>query len=159
MVLLVWMYYKGQFLCFFRGQFFVVIKKAAVLATFFGIVYSKLHTCLLMVNLFESSFTCVPICLFFTGSQLKLHRLFSRLLQRGSSHDSVVRCHLLRKCSGIIMNASPQASLFRFIPAASCPLPRLVGQALTRLVTVSSMCYHTSTSALSTSSSSRGFTS
>ena len=159
MVLLVWVYYKGQFLCFFRGQFFVVIKKAAVLATFFGIVYSKLHTCLLMVNRFESILTCVPICLFFTGSQLKLHRLFSRLLQRGSSHDSVVRCHLLRKCSGIIMNASPQASLFRFIPAASCPLPRLVGQALTRLVTVSSMCYHTSTSALSTSSSSRGFTS
>ena len=39
------------------------------------------------------------------------------------------------------------------------PLPRLIGQALTRLVTVSSMCYHTSTSALSTSSSSRGFTS
>ena len=39
------------------------------------------------------------------------------------------------------------------------PLPRLFGQALTRLVTVSSMCYHTSTSALSTSSSSRGFTS
>ena len=76
MVLLVWVYYKGQFLCFFRGQFFVVIKKAAVLATFFGIVYSKLHTCLLMVNLFESSFTCVPICLFFTGLQLKLHRLF-----------------------------------------------------------------------------------
>ena len=111
-----------------------------------------------MVNRFESILTCVPICLFFTGSQLKLHRLFSRLLQRGSSHDSVVRCHLLRKCSGIIMNASPQASLFRFIPAASCPLPRLVGQALTRLVTVSSMCYHTSTSALSTSSSSRGLT-
>ena len=78
-----------------------------------------------MVNRFESILTCVPICLFFTGSQLKLHRLFSRLLQRGSSHDSVVRCHLLRKCSGIIMNASPQASLFRFIPAASCPLPRL----------------------------------
>ena len=111
-----------------------------------------------MVNRFESILTCVPICLFFTGSQLKLHRLFSRLLQRGSSHDSVVRCHLLRKCSGIIMNASPQASLFRFIPAVSCPLPRLVGQALTRLVTVSSMCYHTSTSALSTSSSSRGLT-
>ena len=34
----------------------------------------------------------------------------------------------------------------------------LVGQALTLLVAVSSMCYHTSTSALSTSSSSRGFT-
>ena len=33
------------------------------------------------------------------------------------------------------------------------------GQALTRLVTVSSMCCHTSTSALSTSSSSRGLTS
>ena len=71
MVLLVWVYYKGQFLCFFRGQFFVVIKKAAVLATFFGIVYSKLHTCLLMVNLFESSFTCVPICSFFHGLAAK----------------------------------------------------------------------------------------
>ena len=35
----------------------------------------------------------------------------------------------------------------------------IVGQALTLLVTVSSMCYHTSTPALSTSSSSRGFTS
>ena len=34
----------------------------------------------------------------------------------------------------------------------------LVGQALTLLVAVSSMCYHTSTPALSTSSSSRGFT-
>ena len=159
MVLLVWVYYKGQFLCFFRGQFFVVIKKAAVLATFFGIVYSKLHTCLLMVNLFESSFTCVPICLFFTGSQLKLHRLFFWLLQRWSSHDSVVRCHLLHKYSVCTINSSPQASLFRPISVTSCPLPRLVGQALTRLVTVSSMCYHTSTSALSTSSSSRGFTS
>ena len=160
MVLLVWVYYKGQFLCFFRGQFFVVIKKAAVLATFFGIVYSKLHTCLLMVNRFESILTCVPICLFFTGSQLKLHRLFSRLLQRGgASHDFVVRCHLLRKCSVCIINGSPQASLLRPISATSCPLPRLVGQALTRLVTVSSMHYCTSTSALSTSSSSRGFTS
>ena len=38
-------------------------------------------------------------------------------------------------------------------------LPAILGQALTRLVTVSSMCCHTSTSALSTSSSSRGFTS
>ena len=36
---------------------------------------------------------------------------------------------------------------------------RFLGQALTRLVTVSSMHYCTSTSALSTSSSSRGFTS
>ena len=33
-----------------------------------------------------------------------------------------------------------------------------LGQALTLLVAVSSMCYHTSTPALSTSSSSRGFT-
>ena len=53
----------------------------------------------------------------------------------------------------------PQASLLPYDPYLPCPLPRLVGQALTRLVTVSSMCYHTSTSALSTSSSSRGFTS
>ncbi len=36
---------------------------------------------------------------------------------------------------------------------------RGLGQALDRLVTVSSMCYRTSTSALSTSSSSRGLTS
>ena len=35
----------------------------------------------------------------------------------------------------------------------------ILGQALKRLVTVSSMCYHTSTSALSTSYSSRVFTS
>ena len=34
----------------------------------------------------------------------------------------------------------------------------LIGQALDRLVSVSSMCYHTSTSDLSTSSSSRGLT-
>ena len=34
----------------------------------------------------------------------------------------------------------------------------LLGHALDRLVTVSSMCYHTSTSVLSTSSSSRGLT-
>ena len=38
-------------------------------------------------------------------------------------------------------------------------LPAILGQALTRLVTVSSMHCHISTSALSTSSSSRGFTS
>ena len=38
-------------------------------------------------------------------------------------------------------------------------LPAILGQALTRLVTVSSMHCCTSTSALSTSSSSRGFTS
>ena len=104
----------------------------------------------------------LPACrfvAFFTGSQLKLHRLFCRLLQRWSSHDSVVRCHLLRKCPVCTINGSPQASLFRPISVTSCPLPRLVGQALTRLVTVSSVCYHTSTSALSTSSSSRGFTS
>ena len=39
------------------------------------------------------------------------------------------------------------------------PFPiTLLGYALDLLVTVSSMCYHTSTSALSTSSSSRGLT-
>ena len=39
------------------------------------------------------------------------------------------------------------------------PLPiTLLGHALDRLVSVSSMCYHTSTSDLSTSSSSRGLT-
>ena len=47
------------------------------------------------------------------------------------------------------------------IPRSTCGDSRssqLFGQALTLLVAVSSMCYHTSTSALSTSSSSRGFT-
>ena len=45
-------------------------------------------------------------------------------------------------------------------PAAALqPSFSFLGQALTLLVTVSSMCYHTSTPALSTSSSSRGFTS
>ena len=123
-------------------------------------IFKTTYMCLLMVNRFvESILTCVPICLFFTGSQLKLHRLFCRLLQRWSSHDSVVRCHLLRKCSSQLMLIRPQASLLPYDPYLPCPLPRLVGQALTRLVTVSSMCYHTSTSALSTSSSSRGLTS
>ena len=126
-----------------------------------SLVTWKLHTCVCwwLIVFVESSLTCVPIYLFLRARSLRCIACSFRLLQRGSSHDSVVRCHLLRKCPEIIMNASPQASLFRFIPAVSCPLPRLVGQALTRLVTVSSMCYHTSTSALSTSSSSRGFTS
>ena len=47
------------------------------------------------------------------------------------------------------------------IPHSTCGGSRssqLFGQALTLLVAVSSICYHTSTSALSTSSSSRGFT-
>ena len=39
-----------------------------------------------------------------------------------------------------------------------CGHSDLIGQALDRLVSVSSMCYHTSTSDLSTSSSSRGLT-
>ena len=101
----------------------------------------------------------MPIYLFLRARSLRCIACSFRLLQRGSSHDSVVRCHLLRKCSVCTINGSPQASLFRPISVTSCPLPRLFGQALTRVVTVSSMCYHTSTSALSTSSSSRGFTS
>ena len=101
----------------------------------------------------------MPICLFSRARSLRCIACSFRLLQRGSSHDSVVRCHLLRKCSVCVINDPPQASLLHLISVTSCPLPRLFGQALTRLVTVSSMCYHTSTSALSTSSSSRGFTS
>ena len=71
------------------------------------------------------------------------------------------------RCS--VSFASQMSSLYqecfstsKLAPNPSCsilPLPRLVGQALTRLVTVSSMHCCTSTSALSTSSSSRGFTS
>ena len=160
MVLLVWVYCKGQFLYFFRGQF-LGDKKSGLIGHFLlYCIFKTTYMCLLMVNrFFESILTCVPICLFFTGSQLRCIACSFRLLQRGASHDSVVRCHLLRKCSVCIINGSPQANLLRPISAVSCPLPRLVGQALTRLVTVSSMCYHTSTSALSTSSSSRGFTS
>ena len=160
MVLLVWVYCKGQFLYFFRGQF-LGDKKSGLIGHFLlYCIFKTTYMCLLMVNrFFESILTYVPICLFFTGSQLRCIVCSFRLLQRGASHDSVVRCHLLRKCSVCIINGSPQVSLLRPISAVSCPLPRLVGQALTRLVTVSSMCYHTSTSALSTSSSSRGFTS
>ena len=116
-------------------------KKVAVQATFHNCIFKTTYMFVDGQSFFESILTCVPI------------------LQRWSLRNYVAQCHLLRKCSGIIMNASPQASLFRSIPAVSCPLPRLFGQALTRLVTVSSMCYHTSTPALSTSSSSRGFTS
>ena len=101
----------------------------------------------------------MPIYLFLRARSLRCIACFFRLLQQGSSHDSVVRCHLLRKCSSQLILIRPQASLLPYDPYLPCPLPRLVGQALTRLVTVSSMCYHTSTSALSTSSSSRGFTS
>ena len=101
----------------------------------------------------------MPICLFSRARSLRCIACSFRLLQRWSSHDSVVRCHLLRKYSSQLMLIRPQASLLPYDPYLPCPLPRLVGQALTRLVTVSSMCYHTSTSALSTSSSSRGFTS
>ena len=101
----------------------------------------------------------MPIYLFLRARSLRCIACSFRLLQRWSSHDSVVRCHLLRKCSSQLMLIRPQASLLPYDPYLPCPLPRLVGQALTRLVTVSSMCYHTSTSALSTSSSSRGFTS
>ena len=157
--------------CYFgyitRGNFFVFLgdsffrnKKSGCLSHFPMIVYSKLHTCLLMVNLFESILTCVPMfAFFFTGSQLRCIACSVRLLQRGSSRNSVARCHLLRKCSDQLMLIRPQASLLPYDPYLPCPLPRLFGQALTRLVTVSSMCYHTSTPALSTSSSSRGFTS
>ena len=101
----------------------------------------------------------MPIYLFSRARSLRCIACSFRLLQRWSSHDSVVRCHLLRKYSSQLMLIRPQASLLPYDPYLPCPLPRLVGQALTRLVTVSSMCYHTSTSALSTSSSSRGFTS
>ena len=160
MVLLVWVYCKGQFLYFFRGQF-LGDKKSGLIGHFLlYCIFKTTYMCLLMVNrFFESILTCVPISLFSRARSQSCIACSFRLLQRGASHDSVVRCHLLRKCSVCIINGSPQASLLRPISAVSCPLPRLVGQALTRLVTVSSMCYHTSTSALSTSSSSRGFTS
>ena len=98
----------------------------------------------------------MPIYLFLRARSLRCIACSFRLLQRGSSHDSVVRCHLLRKCSSQLMLIRPQASLLPYDPYLPCPLPRLVGQALTRLVTVSSMHYCTSTSALSTSCSSRG---
>ena len=125
-----------------------------------SLVAWKLHTCVCwwLIVFVESNLTCVPICLFSRARSLRCIACFFRLLQRGASHDSVVRCHLLRKCSSQLMLIRPQASLLPYDPYLPCPLPRLVGQALTRLVTVSSMCYHTSTSALSTSSSSRGLT-
>ena len=78
-------------------------------------------------------------------------------LIRGHSKPSAFSCLLLRKC----LSQFPQA------PGCKHPTPSLIvpaalklfGQTLDRLVTVSSIHYCTSTSALSTSSSSRGLTS
>ena len=74
--------------------------------------------------------------------------------------------HLMTSSFGVICSqmSSPfckQPSVNKLTPFCFHPVLTafsLVGQALTLLVAVSSMCYHTSTSALSTSSSSRGFT-
>ena len=66
------------------------------------------------------------------------------------------QCLLLRKCPSVesphVLNASIHSTRIFSIR----PLSKLFGQALDRLVTVSSIHYCTSTSALSTSSSSRG---
>ena len=74
--------------------------------------------------------------------------------------------HLMTSSFGVICSqmSSPfckHLSVSKLTPFCFHPVLTafsLVGQALTLLVAVSSMCYHTSTSALSTSSSSRGFT-
>ena len=74
--------------------------------------------------------------------------------------------HLMTSSFGVICSqmSSPfckQPSVSKLTPFCFHPVLTafsLVGQALTLLVAVSSMCYHTSTPALSTSSSSRGFT-
>ena len=74
-----------------------------------------------------------------------------------SLRNFVAQCHLLANVCLLTLsfrNAS--------IPHSTCGDSRssqLFGQALTRLVAVSSVHYCTSTPALSTSSSSRGFTS
>ena len=69
----------------------------------------------------------------------------------------------LHLCSGVSYDASHRnpsllKPLFWLRTNALLPLSVLFGQALDRLVTVSSIHYCTSTSALSTSSSSRGLT-
>ena len=74
--------------------------------------------------------------------------------------------HLMTSSFGVICSqmSSPfckQPSVSKLTPFCFHPVLTafsLVGQALTLLVAVSSICYHTSTPALSTSSSSRGFT-
>ena len=65
MVLLVWVYCKGQFLYFFRGQF-LGDKKSGLIGHFLlYCIFKTTYMCLLMVNrFFESILTCVPICLF-----------------------------------------------------------------------------------------------
>ena len=83
-----------------------------------------------------------------------------KLTFRGNhSRTSFSHCPFGNKWTRIPVRSAPDASilpslplmLFRFLPVCS-------GYALDRLVTVSSMHYCTSTSALSTSSSSRGLT-
>ena len=74
--------------------------------------------------------------------------------------------HLMTSSFGVICSqmSNPvckQHSMSKLIPFCFLPVLTafsLVGQALTLLVAVSSIRYRTSTSALSTSSSSRGFT-
>ena len=141
--------------------FFIIAQKKWLFKPLsYDCIFKTTYMYLLIANRFvESILTCVPIRSFLHGLVAKATSPVLLATPAGASHDSVVQCHLLRKCSVCTINGSPQAILFRPISVTSCPLPRLVGQALTRLVTVSSMCCHTSTSALSTSSSSRGFTS
>ena len=110
---------------------------------------------------------------------LALDRTNLHLRLAWSSHDSVIRCPLLRKCLLCSIHGHLMTSSFGVIcsqmsrpvckhPSVSkltpvCFLPvltafSLFGQALTLLVAVSSTHYCASTPALSTSSSSRGFT-
>ena len=54
MVLLIWVYYKGQFLCFFRGQFLWVIKKVAWLSHF--LLYCIFKTTYMVVIMIVNRF-------------------------------------------------------------------------------------------------------
>ena len=67
-------------------------------------------------------------------------------------------CHLILRCASAAPHVRPCKHVPTSVPA-SCPPSSLLGQAFVRLVAVSSIHYCTSTPALSTSSSSRGFTS
>ena len=69
---LVWVYYKGQFLCFVRGQFLGVIKKWLFKPLSYACIFKTTYMYLLIANRFvESILTCVPIRSFFHGLAAK----------------------------------------------------------------------------------------
>ena len=141
--------------------FFIIAQKKWLFKPLsYDCIFKTTYMYLLIANRFvESILTCVPIRSFLHGLAAKAA---SPVLLATPAGVISRLCRSMSFASQMFSLYQECFSTSKLAPNPSCsilPLPRLVGQALTRLVTVSSMHYCTSTSALSTSSSSRGFTS